>query len=332
MYKKSLIVLLISTIAVAAVTLGVITAPPRQVVKKEEKRITFVAPMVNTGYWGRAGFGAIQAGEKLGIDVKCVSSYVSDREKMISNLESAVYADVDGIITVGIEDFDKFNRALDMAAERGIPIVLIDSDISNEKRYCYIGTDNYLAGQTAADSMAKACGYKGDIVVIVSYLDDPNQIGRLNGFKDTISKYPEMTIQTVLEGKLSTSVSRHLISEALEENRNITGVFCAEGTSSIAICQLLENTLYEERNLTVVTFELGDSTIEAMKEGKVEATIQQNSCSMGEKAVEVLNRCFKGEEQTESSIYTETLLIDKENLDEQTENKQGSVEIQWHIY
>lgn len=332
MYKKSLTVLIFLTIVIAAVSMSVIAIPPKQTVRKKEKRITFVAPMVNTGYWGRAGYGAIEAGEKYGIDVKCVSSYVSDRDKMISNLKSAVYSDVDGIITVGIEDSEQFNHVLDLAEERGIPVVLIDSDTNNEKRLCYIGTDNYLAGQMAGESMSQACEYAGNIVVIVSYLDDPNQIARLNGFKNIISKYPQMTIETVLEGKLSTSASRHLISETLEESKEIAGVFCAEGTSSIAICQLLENTLYEERKLSVVTFELGDITLEAMKEGKVAATIQQDSCSMGEKAVEVLNSYFEGVQLLENCIYTETLLIDKENLEEQMENKQGSVEIQWHIY
>lgn len=47
---------------------------PEKEITRREKRITFVAPIANTGYWGRAAMGILETVEESesDVDVKCI--------------------------------------------------------------------------------------------------------------------------------------------------------------------------------------------------------------------------------------------------------------------
>ena len=45
---------------------------------------------------------------------------------------------------------DKVLEHIDMLQEQGIPVVTLNSDVPDSRRMCFVGMDNYRAGQTAA--------------------------------------------------------------------------------------------------------------------------------------------------------------------------------------
>ncbi len=49
----------------------------------------------------------------------------------------------------------------------GIPVICIDTDDPNSKRYAYIGTDNYYAGRQTGVMLARAIGGKGEVALLM---------------------------------------------------------------------------------------------------------------------------------------------------------------------
>ncbi len=293
-------------------------------------RLTFVSPFANTGYWGIAATGILDAGEEYGMNVKCIGFLESDAKEQIRYIKSAIYSQADAIITAGIENSQEFEEAMEMASEKGIPVVLIDCDIEESSRLCYIGTDNFQAGCLAGKDIAEATDGKGKVAIIGNEQSSVNQQERIEGFKSVIAQYPEMEIVTAMKGDLNYMVMKEQIVNLLEEYPQIDAVFCSEGYASSAMNQLLreENAGYEE--LKVVTFDMTEETVENLKEGKVYATIQQDPYTMGRKAVEYLDQYLHGQINLESVIYTNVQSVKKENLDQIYDYKGGDVI--WNTY
>lgn len=297
-----------------------------------EKRVTFVAPFVTNDYWGAACNGAIKEGQKYGIDVNAVSSVEMSEEKLIKNLKHAIFSNVDGIITYGMGGNDDFLDILELAEEKKIPVVLIDSNVDTEHKLAYVGTDNYLSGQLAAEEMVKECDGKGKVMVMVSFLNMANQTDRVAGFQEVMDKYPDMEIVEILEGESNTMLGEERIISAIQENSEINGIFCAEGMSTISVCNAMKKHKADRKEMHVITYEDTNIVETALKKGYISATIKQNPKEMGHQAVYILNAYFNGESFKNREWYTKITVIRKEDIEDKENSEDKGGEIQWHYY
>lgn len=292
-------------------------------------RITLIAAFANEAYWGSMANGVTKAGEDLEFSTKCIGFTKIDVEKQIEAIKSAIYAKTDGIITSGTKKSEAFNEVLKEAKDAGIPVILVDSDVEEAEKLCYIGTDNYEAGEIAGEDIVAATGGTGNVAVIVSNLEAENQKERLEGFQNTIKNYPGIQIVKVVEGNSDVRILNECISELLEEEEDLAGVFCAEGYSATSICQLIKNAKGEYDDLKVVGFGISHSKQKNIEEGILYSTIYQDSYEMGYRAVEALKETMEGKTVPEVS-YTDTKSIKKENMEEI--NADEGMGAPWHIY
>lgn len=314
--------------ALFASSLGIFWSREKQV-DIPEKRITFVAPFANTGYWGKAAMGSVERGRELGMDVKCIGFTKLDQAKQITYIRSAVQSRVDGIITAGMEETPEMIAAIEEARAAGIPVILIDSDIKESERNCYIGTNNYEAGRLAGEDIAKACGETGKVIAVVSYIDNMNQKQRIEGFRDVLADYPDMELVEILEGQSNEIYLQDKLVGFLEEHEDIRGVFCAEGYAANCMCRQVMESPEKYEGLNIVVFDLNEEKRQAVEEGKIYSCIEQNPGAMGERAADALWQALSGEEEL-SDFYTEVSCIYQDNVNQVKDTANGDVE--WHIY
>lgn len=303
---------------------------PKNNVEISDRRITFIAPIANNGYWGQAAIAIQESGRELGIDVKCVGFVQENQESLINYMESAVLSKVDGIITVGLLYSKEFNRVVQEAKEQGIPVVFIDCDVKDSERLCYIGVDNYVSGGEAAHQLAQLCEERGKVAVIVCNKKKLNQKERLSGFEDVILTYPDMEITEVLDWENNVLLLKKEIMEMLERNPEITAVFCAEGYSSRALSQVLVDLPEKYSHLKTVVFDLNDDTEKAIREGLLDRIIEQNPRVMGEKAVEALACYLDGDRSRIQDHIIQAQIISQQNIDQGEGYVNG--EAIWHVY
>ena len=295
----------------------------------QEPRMTLIASFANESYWGSMANGFTKAGEDLGISTKCIGFTELNIEKQIEAIRSAIYAEVDGIVTAGNEESEEFRQVLKEAQQSGIPVVLVDSDVENIEKLCYVGTDNYKAGKLAGEEIIEATGGSGKVAVVVSNLKVTNQRERLRGFEDMVKEYPEIEIVKVLEGNSDSRILNEQISGMLEEQEDLAAVFCAEGYSTTTICQLIKDAQEEYKDLKVVGFGVGTKQKKNIEEDILYSTIYQNSYEMGYQSLKLLQKSME-HKSIPPVTYTKLKSIKKENIEDMVLDEGKGA--QWYIY
>ena len=90
-------------------------------------------------------------------------------------------------IVLSAIDYNKSVEIVERAAEAGIYVVTIDSDINTDKVSVYIGTDNYEAGREAGEALLKV---PGDLNLGIVNFDENSRNGqeRERGVMDVIAE------------------------------------------------------------------------------------------------------------------------------------------------
>ena len=98
------------------------------------------------------------------------------------------------------------------AFNKGIPVIVIDRTIASELYTSFIGADNYEVGKMAGDYAANLLGGKGNIIEVIGRPGSTPAIARQKGFRESISKHPDLTITAQVYGNwLKDDAARELM-------------------------------------------------------------------------------------------------------------------------
>src|ERR1700723_1561697 len=106
------------------------------------------------------------AGETLGVKVTIAGPNSVDIRGLVEAVEQTTARKPAGMMVVGW-DPSALIPAINGAIEAGIPVVCVDADVPNSKRYAFIGTDWFDLGVRQAEAMVKALnGKKGKVALL----------------------------------------------------------------------------------------------------------------------------------------------------------------------
>ena len=71
-------------------------------------------------------------------------------------------------------------------SNQGVPVVTFNTDAPDSRRLCFVGMDNYRAGQTAAGLIRQMLPGGGLVLPIAGHVNNGAHINRLRGFLDTL--------------------------------------------------------------------------------------------------------------------------------------------------
>ena len=140
-------------------------------------KFEIIVKSYQSSYWQAAVTGVNQAAEELGVTVSCTGPNAeSDIADQVNMLNSAINNAPDGIGLAAC-DQDACLDALQVAMDKGIPVVCFDSGIPKAPAgsvLSTIATDNYGAGATAADNLYAALKEK------IAGATAPVRVGEVN--------------------------------------------------------------------------------------------------------------------------------------------------------
>ena len=97
---------------------------------------------------------------------------------------------------------------VERAMKQNIPVMIFDSPVDTEQFVAQVATDNYKAGQIAAERMGQITGGKGKIAIVAVQAGAASTMAREQGFEDTIkSKFPGIQIVDKRYGEASVERS-----------------------------------------------------------------------------------------------------------------------------
>jgi len=255
----------------------------------EEIHVAVIGKSVHP-YWAEVELGVKKAAEDLGVKATFFVPQKEDIQAQVSQMESFIAMGVDGI-AVAPSDPTALAPTIEIAMNKGIPVITLDTDAPESKRLVYIGTDNYSAGKLAGQVMSQLLGPEGgEVATGTGSLTAMNSLERMSGFMDGIADNENIVVVTkpALCDFEDTGRAVTLAEQALLTYPNLRGFFGVYAINGPAAAKAIK-TAGKVGEVLVVCFDTTAEHMQLIKEGAIAATIGQRPYMMGYQSVEVLS-------------------------------------------
>ena len=211
-------------------------------------------------------------------------------------------------------DFEKNAAAIDDAARAGVKIVAIDSSVDSKLVSTYIGTDNYAAGQMAAQAALDRVDGPLKVGVVNYDVGTANGQERERGALDAFRDSGRAEITAVVNTLTEAAQARTDTAAMLNGSPDINVLLAFNEPTSVGAAQAVEDLGCAE-DVFLVGFDSNVVTIDGLQEGTVDALVVQNPYAMGYLGVESACRLLTGQtNDMEPTVDTSTKIVDRDNL------------------
>jgi ribose transport system substrate-binding protein len=138
---------------------------------------------------------AAELSKANGVDIKInwLTPPSEDAELQAQRIAQAVNTGANAIL-VSASDAGKVTGAINEAVERGVPVMMFDSDAPDSKRFSFYGGDDEAIGKQVMSELAAQMHGKGRIAIFSGNQTAPNLQHRVQGVLDEAKKYPGIKI------------------------------------------------------------------------------------------------------------------------------------------
>ena len=211
--------------------------------KTKKWRVLVIPKATANEFWQTVHAGALAAAKELdNVEVIWTGPEKEDEyTRQIELVESAKTLGVDGVVLAPL-DSKVLVSPVEQAIDRGIPVVLIDSDLESKRTVSLVATDNYHGGVLAAKRMADVLGGKGNVILLKHMVGSMSTEQREKGFVETIARYPEIKILSQNQYAGATVETAHQAAQNLIKlyPGQVNGIFCSNEQSTAGMLMALE--------------------------------------------------------------------------------------------
>jgi ribose transport system substrate-binding protein len=272
-------------------------------------------PNTAANFWTIARRGCEAAEKELGnvkVQFRLPATGSAGEQQQI--LDDLLAAGVDGI-AVSPCDPENQTAALNKIAEQTL-LITHDSDAPRSKRVCYIGTDNFAAGEQAGKLIKEALPNGGKIMIFVGNIDAQNAKERFGGIKKEIegSKVEVIDVRT---DDTDTVRAQKNVEDTLVK---YPGVACLVGLWSYngpAILNAVKSS-GKVGQVKIVCFDEEDETLAGVADGSIHGAIVQQPFEFGRLAITRMAQYLGGDKSAleGGKQIVPTLSIKKENVED----------------
>ena len=283
------------------------------------QNVTVIVKATTSPYWQTVFAGAKAAAEELSVNLTTQgAAEESDIAGQISILENAVTQGPDAIV-IAPTALEPLGAPIDRAAEN-IPIIMIDSAAQTDAYTSFLTTDNFAAGQLAAEALANAVeaqkgSAEGQIAILTALPGVGSLSQRDEGFRDGLKKYPGLT---EVANRFNNNDANQALSNTLDilvANPDLVGIFADNLPMGVGAGRAIAERGGEDQ-VAVVAFDSDDAEIEYLQGGQIKALVVQNPYRMGYEGVKTAVAAVNGE-TVEKNIDTGVTVVTQENFDTQ---------------
>ena len=298
-------------VALALCLLCACTSSP---VTSTQHSVTLVAKSTQTEFWLSVFAGAEAAATEYNLSLNILGPETEeDYESQNQMVADAVEAGAEALVFSAI-DYENNAQAIDEAARAGVKIVAIDSNVDSDAVSTYIGTDNYAAGQMAAQAALDRVSGQLNVGIINYDISSANGQERERGAVDTFTQSGRAEVTAVINTLAQASYAQEDTEALLREHPEINVLLAFNEPTSVGAAQAVEELGLSE-SVFLVGFDSNVLTIDGLQEGSVDALIVQNPYAMGYLGVESAYKLLSGQgNSVEGTMDTSTQTVDRDNL------------------
>lgn len=198
---------------------------------------------------------------------------------------------------------------IDELTESGIPVVTVNTDISDSSRLAFVGADSIASGRAAAALIAMTMGGRGLVLPILGqrsghYADSQ----RLNGFASEIAtNYPNIRLLPPACCFLDSALAERILLRELTQNDQLSGVYLSTVGRS-GVYRALQKTGMAGK-VHVVVHDIVNDNLDMIRRGVVDFAIGQDVKTQGTLPLRLLYQYLTKHQSPEHRIYNTNIDI-----------------------
>lgn len=310
-------ILALLALLVAACSAGRAEAPPPGGAAPEPAppSVTFaiVYPIVHP-FFEPVTEMAMEYGRQKGVEVLTRGPESTDVVQQIEIVRELIQLRVDGLALCAT-DPDALTPLVDEAIAAGVPTIAFESDMPMSSRICFLGTDNYKAGQHLAEVLARELGYRGKAIICTGLPTQMSLNQRIKGIQDTLAaKYPEIAIVDLRTGKGDYALTLQVIEAQIRAHPDFDSFTSIDATGGPAAVSIWKAKGWKGDRHKIITFDDMPQNLAGIRAGIVSSVVSQKQWTWGPLIIDRLLDIRAGREVVDY-YDTGTVEITKKNLD-----------------
>ncbi|MBM6996617.1 substrate-binding domain-containing protein [Paenibacillus sp. DXFW5] len=274
--------------------------------------VDMIVKMDRGDYWKTTKLGAEVAAKEYNVRLNFLApENENDVEGQIQLMEGAIKRRPDAII-LAASDYEALGQVTDRTSYYDIPVISMDSEVASTKVKTFVGTNNYEAGQKAAERLVELTGPESEIGIMNFVQGARNANQREEGFLDYIARFPGVHVVDIQYCGSDEKLAYNLTADMLKRFPDLDGIVSLSAESSIGAGRAVDELGYGGK-VKMIAFDNPPEMLELLQEEKVQAMVVQNPFNNGYMAVAAAVQAARGE-KLQDRIPTDTKLIDLNNM------------------
>lgn len=231
-------------------------------------------------------------------------------ERQMDEIEELLHSGIE-VLFLNAVDWKEIGPALTMAKQAGVPVVVIDTNVEDDTLVaCTVVSDNYMAGVECAQHLVSHSA--GGNIVLLLHSEAKSAVDRIQGFQDTIAKYPAFQIIDSAECKGQLELAMPVMEELLQKHEKIDIVMALNDPAAMGAMAALKNA-GKLKQVMVYGVDGAPETKDMIVQGHMTATAAQSPRLIGRLAAAKAYEILAGTNK-ERLIKLPTRLLTKENV------------------
>ena len=212
-----------------------------------------------------------------------------DAAKQTSDIEDLISKNI-SVLIVNPVDSDAVAPAVKDAVSRGIKVISVDRGVNGVDVDCAIASDNVEGAKMATEYMVSLLGENAKVAELEGVSGASATIERGKGFHLVADK--KLNVVSKQTANFNRSEGMSVMENMLQANSAIQGVFAHNDEMALGA---VEAVLASGKDIKIVGFDATDDAVDAVKQGKMAATVAQQPLLIGETAVNAVHKVLSGE-------------------------------------
>lgn len=302
---------LISAVFVMALSLILISGALNGTAQAQDLKIGLSISTQNNPFFVTLKEGAQKKADEIGAELIVADAQNSTSNQM-SSVENLIVRQVD-VLLINPVDSDAVASAIKAANNANIPVITVDRGSSGGEVVTHIASDNVIGGEMAGERIVELVDGSGKIVELQGIPGTSAARARGEGFHNIVDEIEDIEVVASQPAGFDRSEGMTVMENILQAHQDIDAVFAHNDSMALGAVQAIE-AAGRLNEIDIVGFDAIDDALQAIKNGKMDATIAQKPGLMGEMAVENAQKIYEGQE-LEDSIAVPLELITQEDVE-----------------
>lgn len=279
-------------------------------VQAKKYTIDLIVKSTNMEFWKSVNEGAQAAASAYNATVTMTGPAIEKSDsQQVGILEQAITKKPDAII-LAAGDYKLLEKPVQKAIDAKIPVVMVDSDVSNSRTVAYVGTDNVKLGTMLAQKLEEGVTRAGEVGVVSFVQQSSPAVQREKGFRSALRSDSRFTLLDTVYSDSDIAKAESQTEELVAQHPGLVAVAALNAEAATGAARALS--ALARKDIALFAIDCTPEEAMYMEEGVLSSALLQNPFQMGYYSVETACQYLKGKKVTDT--FTDIYPVDIRTL------------------